>query len=63
MSGHGLAGALIGAVLGLANYVVLGRLAGRVEMQETRRVLRLVAQIDLVVFPVVGFLIGTYLWQ
>ncbi len=62
MSTAALVGLAIGIVLGVVNYLVLGRLAGRVEMAETRRVLRLVALIDLVVLPVAGFLIGAYVW-
>jgi len=62
MSTAALVGLAIGVLLGVVNYMVLGRLAGRVEMEETRRVLRLVALIDLVVLPVAGYLIGAYVW-
>ena len=62
MSTAALVGLAIGVVLGVVNYMVLGRLAERVEMAETRRVLRLVALIDLVVLPVAGYLIGAYVW-
>ena len=62
MSGTGLAGLAIGVLVGLVNYLAIGRLAERVELAETRRVLRIVALADLVALPVAGFLIGAYVW-
>ena len=56
----GLIGLLIGALAAIANYQVLHRLGERVEKPETKRVLRIVALLDLAVLPVLGFLIGTY---
>ena len=62
MIGPGLVGLAIGAVLGFVNYVVMRELATRVELPETARVLGLVAKVDLVLFPLVGYVIGAFFW-
>jgi hypothetical protein len=63
-----LTGALIGAILGIASYVGLRVLADRIENMRdaenpktSARVLRIAALADLVLFPVVGFVVGPML--
>jgi hypothetical protein len=63
-----LTGALIGAILGIASYIGLRVLADRVENMRdaenpkmSARVLRIAALADLVLFPVVGFVVGPIL--
>jgi hypothetical protein len=60
-----IAGALVGAALGLANLIVLSRLAESIELkaksaeQKGRAgIVRAVAWADLLVFPVVGYFVG-----
>ena len=63
-----LTGALIGAIIGIGSYIGLRVLANRVENMRdaenpktSARVLRIAALADLVLFPVVGFVIGPIL--
>ena len=58
----GLAGLAIGLVAGLINSAMLGKLAERVEKDETKKVLKIVGVMDLVVLPLLGFLIGEYVF-
>ena len=58
-------GALIGAIFGITGYIALRVLADRVENMRdaenpktSARVLRIAALIDLVIFPVAGFIVG-----
>jgi len=55
-------GLLIGGALGVANWFVLKALAGRVEKPESKRVLGIVGGLDLVILPVVGYLIGLFVF-
>ena len=55
-------GAGIGFTLGIVNYGMLTKLAERVEKQETKKVLKIVALLDLVILPLIGFLIGTHVF-
>jgi O-antigen/teichoic acid export membrane protein len=55
-------GAGIGLLVGAANYVLLAQLSERVEKDETKKVLKIVGLLDLVVLPLIGFLIGTYVF-
>jgi ABC-type lipoprotein release transport system permease subunit len=59
----GLVGLLIGLLAGVVGYLAVQRLKGRVEMAETRRVLQIVSVIDLVLLPVLGYLIGAYVFK
>ncbi len=54
-------GAFIGLAIAAAGYAALKTLAGRVELDDTKRVLNVTGLIDLVVFPVVGAIAGWYL--
>ncbi len=60
-----IAGALVGAALGLANLIVLSRLAESIELKakapEQKRgagIIRMVAWVDFLVFPIVGYFVG-----
>ena len=53
---------MVGGVVGVLNFVLLRRLARRVSMPETVKVLNGVAIADLVLLPAVGALIGVYAW-
>ncbi len=55
-------GMLIGAAFGVANWFVLKALAGRVEKPETKRVLGIVGGLDLVILPVIGYMIGLFVF-
>jgi hypothetical protein len=61
----GMIGALIGAVLGIVSYITLRVVATRVEgLKDAKdpttaaKALRIAAVIDLIIFPVVGFVVG-----
>ena len=51
-------GALIGLVLGVAGFFAMRILAGRVELEETKTVLRMAAIVDIALFPVLGAFVG-----
>ena len=53
-----LVGAIIGLALGIASYAMLSVLAGRVDLAETRRVLKIAGMVELVIFPIVGWFAG-----
>jgi hypothetical protein len=60
-----IVGALAGAALGLANLIVLSRVAESVELKAKSqqqkggaRIIRAVAWVDLAVFPIIGYFIG-----
>lgn len=59
----GLAGALIGLALGFTNHFFLQRLAERVEKPETERLLQIVGLIELALFPILGLLVGHYVFS
>jgi hypothetical protein len=58
----GLVGLVIGSVAGVASYLALGALKARVDMAETRKVLSIAAVVELITFPVVGYLVGAYVF-
>lgn len=60
--GAGLVGLVAGAVAGIASWLALDALKERVAMAETRKVLGIVAAIDLISFPAVGYLVGAYVF-
>jgi hypothetical protein len=55
-------GALVGLGIALVSFAFLRTLAGRVELDDTKRVLNVTGLVDLVLFPVVGWLAGTFIW-
>ncbi len=61
MSGS-LIGALIGIVIAAADFVVLKMLAGRVDLDETKRVLNVTALSQIVLLPLVGWFVGPYVF-
>jgi hypothetical protein len=59
----GPVGLVVGTVLGIASYRALQMLKLRVEKEETRKVLQLVSLIDLCSFPIIGYLVGAYVFS
>jgi hypothetical protein len=57
MSGFQI-GAIIGLALGLAGFLAMRALARRVELEETKTVLKMASIVDLVLFPVLGAFAG-----
>ncbi len=57
-----LIGAAAGAVLGLVNFIVLWQIASKAELDPTRHkvagMLKMVAWLDLLAFPVAGYFIA-----
>ena len=51
-------GAIAGAVLGALGFFSMRALAGRVELEETKTVLKMAAIVDLALFPVLGAFVG-----
>ena len=58
MSAANLIGAALGLVLAFAEYMFLRALAGRVDLPETKRVLRVAGWSQFVLFPVLGFFLA-----
>lgn len=58
----GMIGLAIGLAFGVANYVMLRKLAQRVDMPETKMTLNVVAALDLVIMPLAGWAIGAYIY-
>ena len=59
---NGLIGLGLGGVVGVVLYRAVMALRDRVELQETRKVLRIVAITDLVAMPLIGGFIGAVVW-
>ena len=55
-----LAGALIGLLLAVVEFEFLRRLTERVELAETRKVLRTVGLIQLVILPLIGWFLAPF---
>jgi hypothetical protein len=55
-------GLIAGLALGIVNYGLLYALQQRVELPETKKVLKTVGLLDLALMPFLGFLIGTYVF-
>ena len=51
-------GALIGLAMGVAGFVAMRALASRVELPETKTVLKLASIVDLALLPVLGAFAG-----
>ncbi len=58
----GTIGAALGLLFGIGNYLLLAKLSERVEKPETRKVLKTVGLLDLVILPLIGYLIGTHVF-
>ncbi len=61
MSSAGI-GAALGLLFGIGNYMLLAKLSERVEKIETRKVLKTVGLLDLVILPLIGYLIGGHVF-
>jgi preprotein translocase subunit Sss1 len=57
----GLAGAIVGLLLAIADYALLAALARRVELDETKRVLKITGLSQFVLLPFIGYVIAPYL--
>ncbi len=57
----GTIGALAGLLIAVADLYLLRLLAGRVEMAETKRVLKVTGVSQLVLLPVAGYFVGRFL--
>lgn len=53
-----IAGALIGLLLAAIEFIFLQRLSERVELPETRKVLRVVGLTQFVIFPLIGWFVA-----
>ena len=53
-----IAGALIGLLLAAIEFIFLQRLSERVELQETRKVLRIVGLTQFAIFPLIGWFVA-----
>lgn len=51
-------GALVGLAIGGAGFFAIKALSARVELPETKTVLKTVATVDLILFPVLGAFVG-----
>ena len=51
-------GALVGLVLAAADYALLRLLASRVDLPETKRVLKITGLSQFVLLPIVGWFVG-----
>ena len=58
MMSAGLIGASVGLVIAVADFALLRLLASRVDLPETRRVLNVTGLIQLVLLPVVGYVVA-----
>jgi hypothetical protein len=56
--GAGLIGALIGLAIAIADFALLRLLATRVELPETKRVLKVTGLSQLALLPIVGFIVA-----
>lgn len=57
MSAAGI-GALVGLLIAAADYAVLRLLASRVDLEETKRVLKITGLSQFVLLPIVGWFVG-----
>ena len=55
-------GLIAGLALGIVNYGLLYALQKRVELHETKKVLKTVGLLDLALMPLLGFLIGAFVF-
>ena len=61
MSGSTI-GALVGLVIAAVDFALLRLLAGRVDLDETKRVLNVTGVSQLVLLPVVGWFVGPFVF-
>ncbi|MGE0501925.1 MAG: hypothetical protein AB7I79_13340 [Rhizobiaceae bacterium] len=57
-----IVGALVGLVVGVADFWFLRVLAGRVDLAETKSVLTITGVIQLIALPVMGWFVGPALF-
>ncbi len=57
-----LSGALVGLLLAAVEFALLQRLSERVELQETRKVLRVVGLSQFAIFPLIGWFVAPLLF-
>ena len=55
-------GTIIGAIAGFASYRTLTAVASKVDKPETKKLLGVVAAIELGLMPLLGFLIGRFVF-
>ena len=53
-----LIGALVGVLIATADYFLLRLLASRVDLEDTRRVLKITGLSQFVLLPIVGWFVG-----
>ena len=53
---------MIGLVIAVVDFALLRMLSARVELDDTKRVLSVTGIAQLVLFPVVGFFVGPYVF-
>ena len=58
MSTAALIGALVGLVVAAADYFLLALLSSRVDLPETKRVLKITGLSQFVLLPLVGWFVG-----
>jgi hypothetical protein len=58
MSTAALIGALVGLVVAAADYFLLALLSSRVDLAETKRVLKITGLSQFVLLPLVGWFVG-----
>ncbi|TWG95430.1 hypothetical protein L598_000300000340 [Mesorhizobium sp. J18] len=56
----GVIGALIGLAVAAVDYALLSALGRRVDLDETRRVLRITGLSQFVLLPVIGYFVAPY---
>ena len=58
----GAIGAGLGMLFGIGNYMAIAKLSERVEKPETRKVLKIVGLLDLIILPLIGYMIGNHVF-
>ncbi|MFN0217426.1 MAG: hypothetical protein ACKVP4_01285 [Hyphomicrobium sp.] len=59
----GMIGLIVGLFLGVVSWRTMNILSGRVEKAETKRLLGIVGQIELIFLPAIGYAIGVFLFE
>jgi sulfite exporter TauE/SafE len=58
----GMIGALVGLFFGVASWRAMNLLSQRVEKDETKRLLRIVGGIELILLPAIGYMVGDFVF-
>ena len=61
MMGASVIGALVGLLIAAADYFLLRLLASRVDLDDTKRVLKITGLSQFVLLPIVGWFAGPFL--